>query len=86
MPATLPGPEAFAASSSELPQAYESAWLACRLISEREGQSKLVRFYRTVHQSKSPTGLADAFRSVLGMTEQEFVVEWQKYLKRLAGV
>jgi hypothetical protein len=86
VPATLPTPEAFAASSADLPQAYESAWLACRLIAEREGQSKLVKFYRTVHTSKSPTGLADAFKSVLGMTEQEFVAEWQQYLKRLAGV
>ncbi|MDX2970077.1 hypothetical protein PWY87_00745 [Kribbella solani] len=85
MPATLPTPEAFAASATELPQAYESAWLACRLIAEREGQDKLVKFYRAVHTSKSATGLADAFRSVLGMTEAEFVVQWQKYLKRLAG-
>jgi hypothetical protein len=85
VPATLPTPEAFAATSSDLPQAYESAWLACRLIAEREGQSKLVKFYRTVHTSKSPTGLADAFESVLGMTEQEFVAEWQQYLMRLAG-
>jgi hypothetical protein len=86
VPSALPAPEAFAASSAELPQAYESAWLACRLIAEREGQSKLVKFYRAVHASKSPTGLADAFKSVLGMTEQEFVAEWQQYLKRLAGV
>jgi hypothetical protein len=86
VPKALPGPEAFAASSTELPQAYESGWLACRLISEREGQSKLVKFYRTVHASKSPTGLADAFRTVLGTTEQQFVLDWQKYLKRLAGV
>jgi hypothetical protein len=86
VPKTLPGPDAFAASSTDLPQAYESGWLACRLISEREGQAKLVRFYRTVHASKSPTGLADAFRTVLGTTEQEFVADWQKYLQRLAGV
>lgn len=86
VPATLPAPEAFAASSAELPQAYESAWLACRLIAEREGQAKLVKFYRAVHASKSSTGLADAFKSVLGMTEPEFVAEWQLYLKRLAGV
>lgn len=85
-PKTLPTPEAFAASSAELPQAYESAWLACRLISEREGQSKLVQFYRAVHASKSRTGLADAFRTVLGTTEQEFTADWQRYLKRLAGV
>jgi hypothetical protein len=86
VPAALPGPDAFAASATELPQAYESAWLACRLIAEREGQSKLVKFYRTVHASKTTTGLADAFKSVLGMTEPEFVAEWQQYLKRLAGV
>ncbi|MEV5962601.1 hypothetical protein AB0L70_12610 [Kribbella sp. NPDC051952] len=86
VPATLPSPNAFAASATELPQAYESAWLACRLIAEREGQAKLVKFYRAVHASKTTTGLADAFKSVLGMTEAEFVAEWQKYLKRLAGV
>jgi hypothetical protein len=86
VPKALPRPEAFSASSTELPQAYESAWLACRLISEREGQSKLVKFYRAVHTSKSPTGLADAFRAVLGTNEQQFVADWQNYLKRLAGV
>jgi hypothetical protein len=86
VPKTLPSAEAFGASSADLPQVYESAWLACRLISEREGQSKLVKFYRAVHISKSPTGLADAFRTVLGTTEQQFVADWQKYLKRLAGV
>ncbi|ONI70187.1 hypothetical protein BWI15_25120 [Kribbella sp. ALI-6-A] len=86
VPKALPAPEAFAASSTELPQAYESGWLACRLIAEREGQSKLVKFYRTVHASKSPTGLADAFRTVLGTTEQQFVADWQNYIKRLAGV
>ena len=86
VPKTLPAPEAFAASSTELPQAYESGWLACRLIEEREGQAKLVKFYRAVHASKSPTGLADAFRTVLGTTEQQFTADWQKYIKRLAGV
>ncbi|MET9272827.1 hypothetical protein [Kribbella sp. NPDC003557] len=85
VPASLPSPEAFAASATELPQAYESAWLACRLIAEREGQDKLVRFYRAVHASTTSAGLADAFKSVLGMTEAEFVAEWQKYLERLAG-
>ncbi|HWD80533.1 MAG TPA: hypothetical protein VG497_16675 [Kribbella sp.] len=85
VPPALPTPEAFAASATELPQAYESAWLACRLIAERDGQDKLVAFYRAVHASKSSTGLADAFKSVLGTTEAEFVVQWQKYLERLAG-
>jgi hypothetical protein len=86
VPKWLPAPEAFSAQSAELPQAYESGWLACRLISEREGEAKLVKFYRAVHASKSPTGLTDAFRTVLGTTEQAFVAEWQNYLRRLAGV
>lgn len=85
VPTALPTPEAFAASAAELPQAYEAAWLACRLIAEREGQAKLVKFYLAVHTSKSTTGLADAFKSVLGMTEAQFVAQWQKYLERLAG-
>ncbi|HEY3559142.1 MAG TPA: hypothetical protein VGL05_16845 [Kribbella sp.] len=85
VPPSLPTPENFAASATELPQAYESAWLACRLIAERDGQDKLVAFYRAVHASRSSTGLADAFKSVLGTTEAEFVVQWQKYLERLAG-
>ncbi|HZX07838.1 hypothetical protein [Kribbella sp.] len=85
VPAALPTPDAFAASATELPQAYEQAWLACRLIAEREGQDKLVAFYRAVDRSGSATGLADAFKSVLGMTEAEFVAQWQKYLERLAG-
>ncbi|MEU8225209.1 hypothetical protein [Kribbella sp. NPDC048915] len=85
VPKTLPTPEAFAASAKELPEAYESAWLACRMIAERDGEDKLVQFYRAVHASRTSTGLADAFKNVLGTTEAEFVDEWQKYLERLAG-
>nr|WP_202885589.1 hypothetical protein [Kribbella sandramycini] len=86
VPTALPDTKAFAASSSSLPEAYESAWLACRLIAEREGEEKLVKFYRAVHTSRSADGLSDAFKTHLGMTEQQFVAEWQKYLKELAGV
>jgi hypothetical protein len=85
VPKTLPSSEAFAASAKELPQAYESAWLACRMIAEREGEDALVRFYRAVHAARTSRGLADAFRTVLGTTEAEFVAEWQQYLERLAG-
>ncbi|MFC0624408.1 hypothetical protein [Kribbella deserti] len=84
-PKGLPAPEMFAASSAELPIAYESSWLACRLIAETEGQAKLVQFYRAVHASKGQDGIVKAFRDVLGTTEQEFVQDWQRYLQRLAG-
>jgi len=84
VPKALPLPAAFAASSSELAQAYESSWLACRLIAETKGEDKLVLFYRAVHTSRSPDALANAFRDVLGTTEQQFVEDWQRYLQRLA--
>lgn len=83
-PKSLPSPQDFAASSQDLAVAYESSWLACRLIAETEGQTKLVQFYRAVHASKSQDGLAKAFKDVLGTTEQEFVQDWQRYLQRLA--
>ena len=41
-PRDLPGDRDFRGSNTELPQAYESGWLACRYIAERYGQHKLV--------------------------------------------
>jgi hypothetical protein len=83
-PKALPAPGAFAASSKQLAIAYESSWLACRLIATKYGQSELVEFYRTVHAGNPTTGLRDAFRTKLGTTQERFVVDWQRYLQRLA--
>jgi len=62
-----------------------TGWVPVHYLYRGFSQRELVAFYRAVDTSKSSTGLADAFKSVLGMTEAEFVVQWQKYLKRLAG-
>jgi hypothetical protein len=43
VPTTLPGEAAFETAGAA-PQAYEGAWLACRLIADRVGQAGLVRF------------------------------------------
>lgn len=83
-PKSLPGASAFSASSKRLAVAYESGWLACRMIAEKYGRDKLVAFYRKVHTSTSKTGLRDAFKSALGTTQDEFVADWQRYLQRLA--
>jgi len=85
VPRALPDANAFATSSQRLAAAYESAWLACRLISTRYGEHELVRFYRAVHNSTSATGPEDAFHDVLGTSQQRFVADWQRYLKRLAN-
>jgi hypothetical protein len=84
-PKALPEPAAFAASSNKLAIAYESSWLACRLIATEYGRSKLVDFYRTVHTGNPTTGLRDAFRTKLGTTQDKFVSDWLRYLQRLAG-
>ena len=39
------------------PASYEGAWLACRMIAERYGEKRLVRFYRAMSDSDGP-GLA----------------------------
>lgn len=84
-PKTLPDAAAFAASSKQLAVAYESSWLACRMIATKYGQSKLVDFYRRVHAGNPNTGLRDAFKSELGITQERFVTDWLKDLQRLAN-
>jgi hypothetical protein len=83
-PKVLPEPAAFSASSKQLAIAYESSWLACQLIATKYGEDKLVRLYRTVHASRSPNGMRDGFRTVLNTTQEQFVADWLRYLRRLA--
>ncbi len=82
VPAELPGSEDFKTTSRRLAQAYEQAWLACRYLAEEYGEDELVEFYRMVGQG--PNGEAEAFRTVLGTTEEEFTAGWREYLEKLA--
>jgi hypothetical protein len=83
VPTALPGEDAFAGSGAALARAYESAWLACRLIAARVGAAGLVRFYRAVGTALEPAGpaLADAFRTVLRESEASFTGQWRRYLE-----
>lgn len=83
-PTALPAPSAFAASSRQLTSAYESSWLACRMIADKYGRAKLVAFYRAVHMGDPVTGLRDAIRTRLGITQERFVADWRQYLQGLA--
>jgi hypothetical protein len=82
VPAALPTDAAFSASGSALAQAYEQAWLACRLIAADAGQAVLVRFYRAVGAALAPRAeaVAGAFRSVLHETGRAFTRQWRSYL------
>lgn len=81
-PRTLPGPDAFA-TAGESAQAYEAAWLACRLIAQRAGQTGLVHFYRLVGASAAePDGaVAAALRRVLHEGTAQFTAQWRAYVR-----
>lgn len=82
VPAALPSDDEFVPGSTRLPQVYEEAWLACRLIATRAGQAGLVRLYRLVGASPdvSATAVAAALRQVLHESSAAFTARWRDYL------
>ena len=86
-PAALPADDAFEPTSESLASAYESSWLACRLISQTYGEEQLVAFYQAVAAAGTEPAVAteSAFQTVLGTTSAEFVAAWQVALQELAA-
>jgi hypothetical protein len=78
--AALPTEADFTGSDAGV--AYEESNLACRLIAERYGQSKLVAFYKAVGTAAAGTAdpVDDAFRTVLGTTTKDFTAKWKQYV------
>lgn len=87
VPSALPGDAAFDGANPRLSQAYEEAWMACRLIARRAGLPGLVRLYRLVGAATGdPTGaLTAALRTVIGMSYDGFVAAWRHDLIRELG-
>lgn len=82
LPAGLPAAGEFDASAPRLAQAYEEAWLACRLIAQTAGPAGLVRFYRAAASpGDGRAALGSAFGRVLGTTEAAFTARWRGYLR-----
>ncbi len=82
LPSRLPDDAAFAAGRSGRAQAYEQAWLACRLIAAKAGTAGLVRFYRQVGGALLPANyaLAQALHGVLHESPAAFTAQWRHYL------
>jgi hypothetical protein len=80
-PRRLPGRSAFAADNPDLGAAYESAWLAVRLIARTHGAAALLRFQ---HLADSASGVDHAFRVVLGTDQAAFTRVWRRELVRLS--
>jgi hypothetical protein len=81
-PYRLPTDEDFGPHRAELGAAYESAWLACRLIAQRYGERRLVAFYRASDRAGATEA---AFRTVLGTDQQSFTRAWRADLRRLSS-
>jgi hypothetical protein len=83
VPQSLPTDAAFAAGAAGQPQAYQQAWLACRLIAARAGEAGLVRFYTlAAAPGVAPdTAVAAALRQVLHATVAAFTADWRTYVK-----
>jgi hypothetical protein len=81
VPDALPATDAFS-TEGQSAQAYEGAWLACRLIAHRAGVPGLVRFYRVVGASPlgSDAAVAAGLRRVLHETTAQFTGQWRAYL------
>jgi hypothetical protein len=83
LPAGLPTSADFANGGAQLPQIYEQAWLACRLIAATAGQPGLVRLYHLVADAKeTPDAALDStLRSVVHMSLAQFTARWRGYLR-----
>jgi hypothetical protein len=83
VPTTLPKDAAFDANATAA-QAYEGAWLACRLIVARAGQPALVQFYKLVGASPDnpDAAVAAALQRVLHETTAAFTAQWRAYVKQ----
>ena len=85
--AALPANDEFIPGGTRLPQLYEEAWLACRLIAARAGQDALVRLYRHVATSAgSPRDALDAaLRDTLRLSTGQFTAQWRQYVRAQLG-
>lgn len=88
VPSALPTTADFAGSNPRLAQAYEEAWLACRLIAARAGANGLVRFYTLVGRAAmvDPSTAADvALRAVLRLDLAAFTAAWRAQVRHELG-
>ncbi len=80
-PRRLPGRTAFGAGSHHLGAAYESAWLAVRLLALTHGEAAVLRFRRVADRRQD----VDQAFAAIGTSKEAFTRAWRRELLRLAG-
>lgn len=83
-PRQLPTTKGFDGANATLSLSYEGAWMACRFIAERWGQSTLVRLYGAVSRSRlDPATAVDlTMRRLLHMSSAQFTTRWRHFVQR----
>lgn len=77
---------AFAGDPRQLSLAYEGGWLACRMIAEQWGESRLRSFYQAVGGHEGRAGAVEAaLRDVLGVDTAQFTARWRTYVREQVG-
>ncbi|GHD97957.1 hypothetical protein GCM10010339_02750 [Streptomyces alanosinicus] len=87
-PTALPTDKDFGFTSdpTQLAQAYEGGWLACRMIAGHWGTARLGAFYRAVGAHEERTGaVEDALKKVLGTTPDAFTAQWRDFVRSELG-
>lgn len=78
----------FGRGADALGRAYESGWLACRMIAREWGEERLMAFYLAVGgqgEGKRPGPVEEALREVLGVSGAEFTARWRAALQTELG-
>lgn len=74
----------FGSDPESLGLAYESGWMACRLIAEEWGKEKLKSVYLRIGSSQKSQEAAvdEAMRGELGVGLDEFTERWRSYVRQ----
>ncbi len=78
LPRQLPSSADFATTDPRLAQAYEGAWLACRMVAGTWGHARLVALYEAAGRE----GVDAALRGTLGLSPEQFTARWRAYVAR----
>lgn len=81
-PAALPDEQDFDEGSDYFGAAYEASWIACRMLADRAGERRLLRFYR---QAAGAAPFDRLFRETFGVGLQTFTRQWRRTLSGMAA-
>ncbi|SHL86092.1 hypothetical protein [Actinacidiphila paucisporea] len=82
VPAALPAAADFRPTSTDLAQAYEGGWLACRMIADQWSPATLTALYRA---AGADADLDAVLRAGLHLSLADFTLRWREYVKQELG-